>query len=88
MFIEPHSSASTWPKVIHRSDSTGSTVATASATSGNIIRGPVWNSRGSSPRTRNWLKVKPSGLTSGIQVEIRKMSSAISSTVGCTGSMP
>ena len=24
MFIEPHSSASTWPKVIQRSDSTGS----------------------------------------------------------------
>ena len=34
-------------------------------------RGPVWNSSGSSPVTRNWLKVNPSGVTSGIQVEIR-----------------
>ena len=57
--------------MIQRSDSTGSTVATASATSGNMPRGPVWNSSGSSAATRNWLKVKPSGLTSGIQVEIR-----------------
>ena len=50
MFIAPHSSDSTWPKVIQRSDSTGTTVATASATSGNMPRGPVWNSSGSSPR--------------------------------------
>ena len=71
MFIDPHSSASTWPNVIHRRDSTGSTLATASATSGNIPRGPVWNRSGSSAATRNWLKVKPSGLTSGTKVEIR-----------------
>ena len=61
MFIEPHSSDSTWPNVIQRSDSTGTTVATASATSGNIPRGPVWNSSGWSARTRNWLNVKPAG---------------------------
>ncbi len=71
MFIDPHSSASTWPNVTHRSDSTGSTVATASATSGNIARGPVWNRRGSSPAIRNWLNVKPTGETSGTKVEIR-----------------
>ena len=71
MFIAPHSSASTWPNVIQRSDSTGTTVATASATSGNIPRWPVWKSSGSSATTRNWLKVNPSGLMSGIQVEIR-----------------
>jgi hypothetical protein len=72
VFIEPHSSDSTWPKLIQRSDSTGTTVATASATSGNIPRGPVWNSSGSSPVTRNWFMVKPAGgATSGIQVEIR-----------------
>jgi hypothetical protein len=28
---------------------------------GNIFRRPVWNISGSSPRTRNWLKVKPAG---------------------------
>ena len=71
MFIEPLSSASMCPNVIQRSDSTGTTPATASATSGNSERMPVWNSNGSSPRTRNWLKVKPSGDTSGTQVEIR-----------------
>jgi hypothetical protein len=71
MFIEPHSSDSTCPKVIQRSDSTGTTFATASATSGNMPRGPVWKSRGSSAVTRNWLKVKPSGLTSGMKVAIR-----------------
>ena len=38
--------------------------------------------------TRNWLNVKPSGLTSGIQVESRKMPSAISSMVVVKGSMP
>ena len=71
MFIEPHSSASTCPNVIQRSCSTGTTVATASATNGNSPRMPVWNSSGSSPRTRNWLNVNPPGPTSGIQVEIR-----------------
>ncbi len=39
MFIAPHSSASTWPNVIQRSDSTGTTLAIASATSGNMPRG-------------------------------------------------
>jgi hypothetical protein len=71
MFIEPHSSASTWPKVIQRRAWTGTTVATASATRGNIPRGPAWKSNGSSALTRNWLKVKPSGLTSGTYVAIR-----------------
>ena len=71
MFIAPHSSASTCPNEIQRSDSTGTTVATFSATSGNSPRIPVWKSNGSSAAIRNWLKVKPSGLTSGIQVEIR-----------------
>ena len=72
MFIEPHSSDSTWPNVIQRSDSTGTTRATASATSGNMARGPVWNSSGSSASIRNWLKLKPSGgATSGTKVERR-----------------
>ena len=34
--------------MIHRSDSGGTTRATASDTSGNIARGPVWNSSGCS----------------------------------------
>ena len=71
MFIAPHSSASTCPKEIQRSDSTGRTVASASATRGNNPRRPVWKSSGSSPMTRNWLNVKPIGVTSGIQVEMR-----------------
>jgi hypothetical protein len=71
MFIEPHSSDSTWPNEIQRSDSTGVTVATASATRGNRPRGPQWNRSGSSAVTRNWLKVKPPGATSGRQVEMR-----------------
>ena len=33
--------------------------ATAARVSGNIFRRPVWNNSGSSPRIRNWLKVKP-----------------------------
>ena len=40
---------------------TGTIRLTASDTSGNIRRGPVWNSRGSSAFTRNWLKAKPAG---------------------------
>ena len=88
MFMDPHSSDSTCPKVIQRRDSTGVTRATASATNGYMARGPVWKSSGSSPMTRNWLKVNPSGVTSGIQVEMRWMSSAISVMVGCMGSMP
>src|SRR5262249_48931891 len=34
---------------------------TAARMRGNICRKPVWKSSGSSPRTRNWLKVKPAG---------------------------
>ena len=45
-FIEPHSSDSTWPKVIHLRESGGSSFATAPRTAGNIPRGPVWNSSG------------------------------------------
>jgi hypothetical protein len=72
MFIAPHFSASTWPNVIHRIDSTGTTLATASATSGNIARGPVWNSSGSSASIRNWLNVNPAGgATSGTDVDSR-----------------
>ena len=71
MFIDPHSSASTCPKVIHRTDSTGTTRATASDTSGNMARGPVWNSSGSSPRMRNWLNENPPGAMSGMSVEMR-----------------
>ncbi len=70
-FMAPHSSPSTWPKLIQRREAGGRTVATASLTRGKSIRMPVWNSSGSSPTTRNWLKVNPSGLTSGIHVEIR-----------------
>ena len=57
-FIEPDSSDSTWPKLIQRSDSTGTTFEMASLTSGNSWRPPVWNSSGSSPVTRYWLKLK------------------------------
>ena len=64
-FIEPHSSASTWPKVIQRSRSTGITRDTASDTSGNSARGPQWKSSGSSASTRNWFIVKPAGVMSG-----------------------
>ena len=69
--MAPHSSASRCPKVIHRSRSTGTTVEIASDTSGNIPRWPVWKRRGSSASTRNWLKVKPVGPTSGTKVERR-----------------
>jgi len=51
-FIEPDSSASTCPKLIHRKDSAGSTVATAPNTNGKRLRKPVWKSRGSSPVMR------------------------------------
>ena len=71
MFVEPNSSASTWPNEIQRRDSIGITEATASLTSGNRARMPVWKRSGSSATTRNWLNVKPSGVTSGIQVEMR-----------------
>jgi len=64
-FIAPHSSASTWPKVIQRSRSTGSTRDTASDTRGKSPRRPQWNSSGSSASSRNWLTVNPAGETSG-----------------------
>ena len=67
--MEPHSSASTWPKVIQRSVSIGTTVATASLTESNSMRWPVWNSSGSSSSMRNWLKVKPVGPTSATKVD-------------------
>src|SRR5260221_10247498 len=79
-FIEPHSSDSRWPNVIHRSLSSGVTVATAALTEGNIARGPVWNNNGWSASTRNWLNVKPVGPMSETKVDRRKMRSAISST--------
>jgi len=44
--IEPHSSDSTWPKAIQRRLDSGRTRAIASDTSGNMRRGPVWNSSG------------------------------------------
>ena len=46
-----------------RRRSTGITLATASRTSSNMRRGPVWNSSGASSATRYWLKVKPPGIT-------------------------
>ena len=78
--MAPHSSASRWPNEIQRSFSSGTTRFTAADTSGNSCRCPVWNSIGSSPVSRNWLKVKPCSVMSGTQVDIRKMSGAISST--------
>ena len=72
VFMEPHSSASTCPNVIHLTSSTGMMRLTASDTSGNIWRWPVWKSRGSSATTRNWLNVKPAGgATSGTHVDSR-----------------
>ena len=47
------------------------TLAAASETSGNMRRGPVWNSSGSSASTRYWLNVNPPGLMSGMQVDRR-----------------
>jgi hypothetical protein len=44
---------------------------TAAMTSGNRERCPAWNTIGSSASIRNWLKVNPSGLTSGTKVESR-----------------
>ena len=67
-FMDPHSSASKWPKVIQRRSSTGRTRATASDTSGNRPRRPVWKSSGSSASIRNWLKLMP---TSGTNVDRR-----------------
>src|SRR4051812_6867742 len=76
--MAPHSSASTWPNVIQRSDSTGTMRFTASETSGKSWRMPVWKSSGSSATTRDWLKGM---LTSSTQVEMRWMPSAISCVV-------
>ena len=71
-FIAPHSSASKWPKAIQRSRSRGMIRRRASRLRPNILRSPVWNISGSSPRTRNWLKVKPAGgAMSGTKVESR-----------------
>jgi len=71
-FIAPHSSASTWPKAIQRSWSTGSTRSTASDTAPNIPRRPQWNSSGSSATRRNWLKVNPAGAAiAGTKVDSR-----------------
>ena len=69
--MEPHSSASTCPNAIHRSVSTGTTVAIAALTESNSIRCPVWNRRGSSSSIRNWLNVNPVGPTSGTKVDKR-----------------
>ena len=78
---EPHSSASTWEKPMWRRLATGRTVATASRTSGNSLRGPVWNSSGSSSTMRYWLKEKPVVPASGTGVLIRKIPAAISYTL-------
>jgi hypothetical protein len=70
--MEPHSSASTWPKAIQRSCSNGSTCASAAEIEGNMARRPQWKSSGSSALIRNWLKVKPAGAAiSGTKVERR-----------------
>ena len=69
--MAPHSSDSTWPKVIQRSDATGSTRSTASQTESNMDRCPVWKRSGSSSSIRNWLKVNPSGPMSGTCVDNR-----------------
>src|SRR5713226_9436886 len=61
---DPHSSASKCENPTWRRRSTGRTAATASRTSGNIRRGPVWKSSGSSSTTRYWLKLKPPGTRS------------------------
>ena len=52
-FMAPHSSDSTWPKLIQRSVSIGISAATAAETSGNMPRPPQWNSIGSSAIRRN-----------------------------------
>ena len=83
-FIAPHSSASTCANEIQRRSPIGTIRPTASDTSGNSWRIPVWNRNGSSPRIRNWLNEKPAGgATSAMWVDSRKMSGAISSMVVC-----
>jgi hypothetical protein len=49
---EPHSSDSKWLKLITRSREGSMSCETASRTSGNMPRSPVWKSRGSSSFTR------------------------------------
>jgi hypothetical protein len=45
---------------------------------------PVWNRKGSSPFTRNWLKVKPAGgAMASTWVDSRYTSGAISSMLVC-----
>jgi hypothetical protein len=61
----PHSSASTCEKPIQRRRAGSMTRATASRTAGKRLRIPVWNSVGSSSTIRNWLNVKPPGMTLG-----------------------
>ena len=75
-FIAPHSSASTWPKVMQRSVvGSGRSARRPRTRAGTAGAWPVWNSSGSSATTRYWLKGSP---TSGMKVEIRWMPSAIS----------
>src|ERR1051325_977042 len=75
---EPHSSASKWLKLIHRTVDGSITLATASRTSGNNAFMPVWNNSGSSSFTRDCLNCRS---ISGINVEMLKTSGAISVTV-------
>jgi hypothetical protein len=64
-FRAPHSSDSKCENPTYRSLAMSpSTCATASFTTGNERRSPVWKSRGSSSTTRIWLKVNPPGTTS------------------------
>src|ERR1700712_3627155 len=83
--IAPHPSDPTWPKDSHRTRSIGRTFPTASETSGNIRRGPRWNSIGSSASIRYWLKVRPPGTASATNVERRYTPAAISCTEVCMG---
>jgi hypothetical protein len=70
-FSDPHSSASKCEKARYRSCCSGTILATASLTSGNMRRGPVWNSNGSSSTIRYWLKLNspdPPGNTTGVLI--------------------
>ena len=70
--MAPHSSASMWPKAIHRRRFSGMTLVAASDTAAKSCFIPVWNRSGSSASRRNWLNVKPEGsATSGTKVEMR-----------------
>ena len=61
LFIEPHSSASTWPNVIQRRLSTGTIFATAPTPAGRSRACRNGTAAAGPPSTRNWLKVKPAG---------------------------